>query len=64
VLITHELDVIRYACDRVAVLENGVIAESGSVKNVFLNPESETAKLFMKINRDFSSRDWRDGGGI
>jgi D-methionine transport system ATP-binding protein len=63
-LITHELDVIRYACDRVAVLEDGVIAESGSVKRVFLNPVSETAKLFMKINRDFSSREWRDGGGI
>jgi D-methionine transport system ATP-binding protein len=64
VLITHELDVIRYACNHVAVLEDGLIAESGSVKSVFLNPVSETAKLFMKINRDFSNHDWQEGDGI
>ncbi|GHV88866.1 hypothetical protein AGMMS50267_12260 [Spirochaetia bacterium] len=64
VLITHELDVIHYACSRVAVLEDGVIAESGPVKSVFLNPVSETAKLFMKINRDFSNREWQEGAGI
>jgi D-methionine transport system ATP-binding protein len=64
VLITHELDVIRYACSHVAVLEDGLIAEAGGVKSVFLNPVSETAKLFMKINRDFSNREWQDGSGI
>jgi D-methionine transport system ATP-binding protein len=64
VLITHELDVVHYACNRVAVLEDGLIAETGPVKGVFLNPVSETAKLFMKINRDFSNRDWQEGAGI
>jgi D-methionine transport system ATP-binding protein len=64
VLITHELDVVRYACGRVAVLENGVIAETGSVRGVFQNPLSETARLFIRINRDLASRDWQDGSGI
>jgi D-methionine transport system ATP-binding protein len=64
VLITHELDVVRYACARVAVLEDGVIAEEGSVRRVFQEPHSETARLFMKINRDLAARDWQDGSGI
>jgi ABC-type methionine transport system ATPase subunit len=31
VLITHEMDVIRTLCDRVAVLERGAIIEQGEV---------------------------------
>jgi hypothetical protein len=38
--------------------------ETGSVKTVFLNPKSETARLFMKINRDISTREWQEGDGI
>ncbi|MDR2070917.1 MAG: ATP-binding cassette domain-containing protein, partial [Treponema sp.] len=64
VLVTHQLEVVRYACVNMAVLENGRIAEKGSVKSVFLNPKSETARLFMKINRDLSSREWQEGDGI
>jgi D-methionine transport system ATP-binding protein len=64
VLVTHQLEVVRYTCNNMAVLEDGLIAEIGSVKSVFLNPRSETARLFMKINRDFSSREWQEGGGI
>ncbi|MHB9291064.1 D-methionine transport system ATP-binding protein [Hollandina sp. SP2] len=64
VLVTHQLEVVRYACANMAVLENGRIVEKGSVKSVFLNPKSETARLFMKINRDFSSREWQEGDGI
>ncbi|MDR0637825.1 MAG: ATP-binding cassette domain-containing protein [Spirochaetaceae bacterium] len=62
ILVTHQLEVVRYACNNMAVLEDGLIAETGSVKSVFLNPKSETAKLFMKINRDLSSREWQEGG--
>jgi D-methionine transport system ATP-binding protein len=64
VLVTHQLEVVRYACANMAVLEDGRIAEKGSVKSVFLNPKSETARLFMKINRDLSSREWQEGDGI
>ena len=34
VLITHEMDVIRRVCDRVAVMDAGVVVESGSVADV------------------------------
>jgi len=35
VLITHEMDVVRAVCDRVAVLERGEIVESGRVADIF-----------------------------
>ncbi len=38
VLITHGMDVIRNVCDRVAVIDAGVIVESGAVLDVFLHP--------------------------
>ena len=47
VLITHEMDVVRRVCDRVAVLEGGAVVESGSVEAVFLHPASPTARRFV-----------------
>ncbi|MET0208958.1 MAG: methionine ABC transporter ATP-binding protein [Burkholderiaceae bacterium] len=47
VLITHEMDVVRRVCDRVAVLEGGRIVELGPVSQVFLHPRSETARRFV-----------------
>lgn len=44
VVITHEMKVVEQICDRVAVMSQGVIEEVGPVKEVFLNPKSETAK--------------------
>jgi D-methionine transport system ATP-binding protein len=46
VLITHEMDVVRQVCDRVAVLDAGRIVESGTVAALFLNPQAiETRNL-------------------
>jgi D-methionine transport system ATP-binding protein len=64
VLITHELDVIRYTANRVAVLEGGTIVEAGNSRDVFLNPQSKTAQLFIKTHNDFAARNFQDGGGI
>ncbi len=44
VVITHEMKVVEQICNKVAVLENGVVAEKGPVKDVFMNPKSEIAK--------------------
>jgi len=52
-MITHELDVIKYACQRMAVLENGVIIESGSVRDIFSNPQSHTGELFARVFFEF-----------
>jgi D-methionine transport system ATP-binding protein len=48
VVITHEMNVIKHLCDKVAVLENGVIVESGNVVDVFSDPKTETSKKFLK----------------
>lgn len=47
VVITHEMQVIKEICDRVAVIENGVIAEVGSVLQVFTNPQKNITKEFI-----------------
>ncbi|ALL12615.1 methionine ABC transporter ATP-binding protein [Caulobacter henricii] len=48
VLITHEMDVVRRVCDRVAVLEAGQVVETGPVEDVFLQPVSATARRFVR----------------
>lgn len=47
VLITHEMDVVRRVCDRVAVLDGGRVVEEGPVEEVFLHPASDTARRFV-----------------
>jgi len=47
VLITHEMDVIRRVCDRVAVLDAGRLVELGPVTNVFLHPQHATTRRFV-----------------
>jgi len=47
VLITHEMDVIRRVCDRVAVMDDGVIVERGDVADVFLHPQHATTRRFV-----------------
>lgn len=44
VLITHEMDVIRRVCDRVAVLDAGKLVEAGPVTEVFLHPKHATTR--------------------
>lgn len=46
VLITHDLNLVRRFADRVAVMENGHIVETGTVAEVFANPQhAYTRKL-------------------
>ena len=52
-LITHELDVLRYICHRMAVIEQGKIVEQGPVKDLFIQPTSETGKRFVHILEKF-----------
>lgn len=52
-LITHELEVIKYACDHVAVMENGEFMETGTVDEIFNTPKSDTAKNFIDVFNRF-----------
>ena len=48
VIITHQMEVIKEICDKVAVMEHGKIVEQGDVFNIFANPQNEVTKRFIK----------------
>ena len=48
VVITHEMDVIKQICNKVAVMEQGEVVESGDVFDVFANPKHPLTKDFIK----------------
>ncbi len=52
VVITHEMSVVEQICDRVAVIDAGGIKEIGDVHDVFLRPQSETAKKLIDPIKD------------
>lgn len=47
-LITHELEVIKKICDRVAVLDKGEIVEQGSAIDILVNPKAKITKLLVQ----------------
>ena len=49
VVITHEMQVIKDICDRVAVIDDGVIAEEGDVVDVFTAPQQPITKEFISV---------------
>lgn len=63
VLITHEMDVVRQICHRVAVLDHGRIAETGAVEDVFLHPRHPATRAL--VREAFGETDAHDrlGGG-
>jgi D-methionine transport system ATP-binding protein len=44
VLITHQMEVIREICHEVAVLDEGIIVERGSVVSVFESPQADATR--------------------
>ncbi|WP_080146981.1 methionine ABC transporter ATP-binding protein [Marinilactibacillus piezotolerans] len=57
VLITHEMQVIRRICDRVAVMSAGQVVEEGKVTKVFRNPQEEITKQFIRQDTSADSED-------
>lgn len=47
-MITHEMNVIRDICDKVAVIEGGKIVEQGPVIDVFTEPKTDITKSFVR----------------
>ena len=47
VMITHQMDVIKQVCDRVAVLDAGRVVEQGKVIDVFLQPHHEVTRALI-----------------
>ncbi|MCA1029486.1 methionine ABC transporter ATP-binding protein [Bacillus timonensis] len=48
VLITHEMEVVKEVCDKVAIMQEGKIIEEGPVYDIFSNPRQPLTKLFIK----------------
>lgn len=65
VMITHQMEVVRDVCSRVAVLDSGMIVEEGAVSDVFANPKSEVTKDFISslTNVRESIVRWSEDGG-
>ena len=51
VVITHEMSVVQEICNRVAVLERGVLVESGTVEELFRSPKTEAARRLVFSGR-------------
>ncbi|WP_420479766.1 methionine ABC transporter ATP-binding protein [Brevundimonas sp. FT23028] len=47
VLITHQMEVVRRVCDRVAVLKDGRIVEQGATADVFLHPQHPVTQAML-----------------
>ncbi|MGI6466108.1 MAG: methionine ABC transporter ATP-binding protein [Sphaerochaetaceae bacterium] len=72
VMITHQMEVVRDACEYVAVLEDGKVVEQGKVVDVFANPQAPTTKDFLANLTPLADYDeegegrivrWSDEGG-
>ena len=47
VIITHEMQVVKEICNKVAVMEEGEVIEQGRVLEIFTNPERDLTKDFI-----------------
>jgi D-methionine transport system ATP-binding protein len=47
VLITHEMEVVKEICDRMAVMQEGKVIEEGKVYNLFASPKEALTKNFI-----------------
>src|SRR5258708_5914477 len=53
-LITHEMNVVKAICDRVAVISEGRLIEQGTVREIFSHPRTELTRQFIASSLHFS----------
>ncbi|MCP1102484.1 D-methionine transport system ATP-binding protein [Aequitasia blattaphilus] len=44
VMITHQMEVVREICQKVAIMEEGIVVEEGGVEEIFDTPKTKAAK--------------------
>lgn len=47
IMITHQMEVVKEICDRVAIMEDGKIIETNTVEDLFTKPKTKTAHSFI-----------------
>lgn len=52
VIITHQMSVVEKICKNVAILDNGSVAEQGSVSEIFAHPKSKAARKLVFPEED------------
>lgn len=52
VIITHEIGVVKSICNRVAVIDEGRIAECGDTKTIFAAPQSRMTRMLLGMKGD------------
>lgn len=55
VVITHQMEVIKEICDRVAVMQKGVVVEEGDIVDVFSAPQAPITKSFIQAADNFET---------
>ncbi|MCJ0571414.1 ATP-binding cassette domain-containing protein [Enterococcus cecorum] len=55
IIITHEMEVVQRICDKVAVMNQGQVVETGTTEQIFLNPQSPITRkmLLTEQNTEF-----------
>ncbi|OEF23900.1 methionine ABC transporter ATP-binding protein MetN [Vibrio rumoiensis] len=56
-IITHEMDVVKNICDKVAIIGGGLLVEQGLVSDIFAHPKTELAQEFIRSTLDLSIPD-------
>ncbi len=64
IVITHQMSVVEQICTRVAILDNGEVAEEGEVNKVFTSPQSKAAKRLVYPDGYEQSVAHFDEGGV
>ena len=66
VVITHDMKVIEAVCHRVAILDHGHVAETGTVEEVFSHPRTEAGRRLVYpdgVPAELLRQNWSQGGG-
>lgn len=54
VVITHHMNVVKEICNKVAVMQDGVVAEEGDVYSIFSEPKAELTREFIRSTSHLS----------
>lgn len=52
VMITHQMEVVKEICNKVAIMSNGEIIEEGGIHNIFTEPKSQIARELISDIQD------------
>lgn len=66
IFISHDIDLVANICDRIVVMHNGIIEETGEAKAVFENPKAEYTKHLLDSRVKFGQHytDDKAGGNV